>query len=429
MKPHPMHACIKELFDLRRGNIVLGLDVIQALLNSLSNPQTKFQSIHIAGTNGKGSVASALSTILTQAHYKTGLFTSPHLVRFNERIRINNQEISDDEVYRLCQTVKQIPYPDRIPTFFEYNTAMAFQAFADHHIEWGIIETGMGGRLDSTNVITPTLSIITNISVEHTAFLGNTLSAIAVEKAGIIKKKIPVITGAKQKKVLSIFEEEARKKTAPLYRLGTEFRVRRTQNGFTYYGLDHTLKNVQTNLLGNYQIDNAALTLCACELLIRQGVRITMADALKGLADNVWAGRLEVVHHSPKVILDGAHNLIAARNLARFLQQNEQKEKTTLVLGILDDKPHIAMLKTLLPHCHRVILTQPQTERAILVETLFHDVKELNLPQQVDQAPDVPTALKLALHTSPNTETICLAGSLYVVGDAKLHIEKKPLFQ
>jgi len=426
-----MHACIKELFDLRRGGIVLGLETIQALLDRLQNPQTKFSTIHIAGTNGKGSIASSLSTILTQTRHHTGLFTSPHLVRFNERIKINNKEITDDEVYYTCQKIKEITLKGRIPTFFEYNTAMAFDVFAAHNVDWAIIETGMGGRLDSTNVILPKLSVITNISLEHTDFLGKTLSEIAFEKAGIIKLKTPIVTGAKQKKVLDIFTSIAKEKKAPLYCLGKEFKIRRNKNGtFTYYGLDHTLKNVRTNLLGNYQIDNAAITLCVCELLIRQGVKTTMDDAMKGLRENIWAGRLELIHSSPRVILDGAHNLIAARNLAKFLLQNEIRKQTTLILGILDDKPYKAMLKILLPCCHRIILTRPKTERALPVDTLISAARELELRGvQIDWSEDVPAALELALQTSPTTETICLAGSLYLVGDAKSHIEKKQLFQ
>jgi dihydrofolate synthase / folylpolyglutamate synthase len=191
--------CLKEMYSLRRFGIKMGLDVIEAILDRLGNPQNSFSCIHIAGTNGKGSIASTLAAIFQDAGYRTGLYTSPHLVRFNERIRIDGNDIADKDVVAAHNAVKKVHMGDRDPTFFEYTTAMALYAFANAGVTWGIIETGMGGRLDATNVLNPEITIISNISKEHSFYLGNTLAKIAFEKGGIIKENTPVITAVNGK--------------------------------------------------------------------------------------------------------------------------------------------------------------------------------------------------------------------------------------
>jgi dihydrofolate synthase/folylpolyglutamate synthase len=193
------NRCLKTLYGLRRFGIILGLDTIKGILNALGNPQNNFGCIHVAGTNGKGSVASALSSILQESGYKVGLYTSPHLVRFNERICINNRQISDADVVKSHKAVQQVHHGNRSPTFFEFATAMALYEFGRQTVDWAVIETGMGGRYDATNVIQPAMSIITNVSMEHRDYLGNTLARITREKAGIIKPGVPVVTAIKQK--------------------------------------------------------------------------------------------------------------------------------------------------------------------------------------------------------------------------------------
>ena len=195
----PYNSCLKEMYGLRRFGIKLGLDTIANILDVLGNPQKNFPCIHIAGTNGKGSIASSLSTILNLSGYKVGMYTSPHLVKFNERICINNIPVLDEEVVESFAAVKNLHSEDREPTFFEYTTAMALYVFAKHKVDWAIIETGMGGRLDATNIIEPEVCVISNISKEHQAYLGNTIHEIAGEKGGIIKENIPIVTGVKQK--------------------------------------------------------------------------------------------------------------------------------------------------------------------------------------------------------------------------------------
>ncbi|MGD9081062.1 MAG: folylpolyglutamate synthase/dihydrofolate synthase family protein, partial [Desulfobacterales bacterium] len=303
------NSCLKTMYALRRFGIILGLDTIKGILGALGNPQNDFNSIHVAGTNGKGSVASALSAILQESGYRVGLYTSPHLVRFNERICINNHQISNLDVIKSYQAVKHVHHGDRSPTFFEFATAMALYAFSRQKVDWAVIETGMGGRYDATNILTPAISIITNVSMEHRDYLGNTLAEIAREKAGIIKQATPVVTAVKQKQARSIVREVARKKSAPLFMLGKDFAVRQHQSGhFSYYGFENTWRQLKTPLLGRYQIQNAALALAASELLIKNNVPIAPKSIKQGLANTRWPGRLEIVCDKPLVILDGAHN-------------------------------------------------------------------------------------------------------------------------
>jgi len=415
--------CLKTMYGFRRFGIKLGLSTIKKILAGLGDPQNNFACIHVAGTNGKGSVASSLASILHRSGYKTGLYTSPHLVRFNERIQVNNRPITNEKVVTSYSAVKNAHSGKRDPTFFEFTTAMAFFEFAAQKVDWAVIETGMGGRLDATNIINPTLSIITNISLEHREYLGNTLAQIAAEKAGIIKKRTPVITGIRQKKALAEIERIAAEEKAPLFRLGTDFKVRRNQaQTFSYYGMGNVWHNLQTALPGSYQVDNAALVLAACELIGKNNTAITLDHIQEGLTKNHWPGRLEIVSNNPFIILDGAHNLAAARNLAKFLATNLAGKDITLVIGILDDKPYKGMLKSLLTPVNRVILTRAKTDRALEPGKLFEETKSFFPDATI--IPDVAQAIKNAVETTPRQGAICIAGSLYVVGEAKEAFEK-----
>jgi len=416
-------SCLKHMYALQRFGIKLGLSTIRKILKGLGDPQNTFACIHVAGTNGKGSVASSLASILYRSGYKTGLYTSPHLVRFNERIQVNNRPITNKNVVASYNAVKRVHHGKRRPTFFEFTTAMALFEFGRQNVNWAIIETGMGGRLDATNIIRPALSIITNISLEHREYLGNNLSQIAGEKAGIIKKRIPVITGIRQRKALAVVERIAGEKTAPLFQMGADFKIRRSPPGaFSYYGLENVWRNMQTALSGSHQVDNAALVLATCELLNRNNVVISLDNIKKGLSKNIWPGRLEIVSDDPSIILDGAHNLAAARNLAGFLSTNLAGRNITLVIGILDDKPYKAMLKSLLPSADRVIFTRAKIDRALAPQKLYEVAKNLNKNTAI--IPDVARAVKHAIDTGPPHGAICIAGSLYVVGEAKEAFEK-----
>jgi dihydrofolate synthase / folylpolyglutamate synthase len=416
------NSCLKTIYNLRRYGIILGLSTIRKILQGLGDPQDTFNSIHVAGTNGKGSIASALATILHVSGYNVGLYTSPHLVRFNERMCINNRHISDENVVASYEAVKSVHYGSREPTFFEFATAMALYEFGRQKVDWAVIETGMGGRLDATNIIKPALSIITNISLEHKIYLGNTIAEITREKGGIIKNNVPVVTGVKQKNAISVLKTIADSKSTQLYRFGDAFRVRRNNGSFNYFGLENVWRNVHTGLLGNHQINNAALVLASCEILNKNNLGLTPQNIKDGLVQNRWPGRLEIVSWSPLILLDGAHNFIAARNLAGYLSENLSDRNITLVVGILDDKPCGAMLKSLIPFCNRVILTSPKIDRALPPEKLYPMAKEMI--SDIHIIPDVDKAVIYAIETASPKDVICIAGSLYVVGEAKELFEK-----
>ena len=416
-------ACLEEMFGLARFGIVLGLDTIRNILDGLGNPQDSYACIHIAGTNGKGSIASTLSTILMSAGYKVGLYTSPHLVRFNERICINNIPISDQEVVESYLQVKEADKGSRSATFFEITTAMALAEFKRNGVDWAVIETGMGGKLDATNILSPKLCVISNVSLEHQSYLGKTIAKIAGEKGGIIKPGTPVVTGVKQKSAISVIETIAKANKAPCYRLGDAFHIRRGRNRtFSYSGIRNRWSSLKTGLAGNHQFDNAALVLAACEVLNQQHANLPDEIVKKGIENNKWPGRLEVVSQNPLVILDGAHNLAAAKLLRQYLSELKRQE-LTLVIGILDDKPYEAMLKELLPVCSKVILTSPKIDRALPVEKLAEIARGLH--QHIEVIPDVDKAVFHAIDNALPNEAICIAGSLYVVGEAKQALETR----
>ena len=410
--------CLQSMFALQRFGIKLELDTILGLLKLLGNPHLSYRCIHIAGTNGKGSIASSLALMLNDSGYRVGLFTSPHLIKFNERIQINGKPINDEKVVSLYKTIRNADRGERKATFFEFATAMALYEFACNQVDWAVIETGMGGRLDATNIIKPKLSIITNISLEHQEYLGNTLTQIAVEKGGIIKPNIPVVTGVSQKSVISVIEEISRRQNAPCYRKGKDFRIRCKANGhFDYFGIDQNIKNLTTGLAGNHQLDNAAIVLAACEQLINQGMILPQNVIRNTLKNNHWPGRLEKVCAKPRVILDGAHNLMAARVLSDYIKEELKEFATTLVVGILDDKPYEKMLKLLVPVCRKVILTKPKINRALAPQKLFDIVIPIN--SNIEIIEDVAVAVSTAIKNCRSHEAVCVAGSLYVVGEAK----------
>ncbi len=419
MEDTAYHSCLESMFRLHRFGIKLGLDTISAMLSALGNPQNKLHCIHIAGTNGKGSVAAMLTAVLRAGGCKVGRYTSPHLERFNERICIDDQPISDNEVVAGCRRAMAIENLPRQPTFFEFTTAMAFDAFARHQVQWAVIETGMGGRLDATNVLHPEISIITNISLEHKQYLGKTLPLIAGEKAGIIKPGIPVVSGVRQKSARQVIEHQAATERARLVQWGRDFKTRRhPTSGFNYIGLYNRWSGIQLNLAGEHQVDNAALVLAACELLAHGNHAQIGETAIRhGLSTVSWPGRLEIALKEPYLILDGAHNLMSARILGRYLTRHLADRHITLVVGILDDKPYNSILKDLITPCKQVIVTQPKIDRAIPIERLEIIAKAFN--PNVTVKKDVAEAVRYAIATASPQDVICVAGSLYVVGEAK----------
>ena len=352
------------------------------------------------------------------AGYTVGVYTSPHLVHINERFTVNGAPISDQEVLEAYQAVKNVSGLERQATFFEYTTAMALYAFNKANVDYAVMETGMGGRLDATNVLTPELSIITNVSIEHEMYLGNTIAQIAYEKGGIIKKNTPVVTGVRQPAAIQTMEGIAREKNAPLFRMGKDFKTRRLPGGgFTFYGQDQTWKGLHCSLKGEYQIPNASLALAGCQVLIKQGAVMTEDHVRKGLEQVKWPGRLETIQESPMVILDGAHNLAAMKVLTKYLAETFADRDLTVITGFLDDKPYKIMLPMLDALAARMIITRPKIGRAVETEALLALIRDKK--ERFVEKPTVEKAVQFALSTAKESDVIVIAGSLYIVGEAR----------
>ncbi|MEW5735259.1 MAG: folylpolyglutamate synthase/dihydrofolate synthase family protein [Thermodesulfobacteriota bacterium] len=415
-----------ELFSLGRFGIKLGLETMTGLLAAAGDPHQSFRSIHVAGTNGKGSISASLGSIANLAGHRVGVYTSPHLVHVNERFCVDGLPVSDEEVLESYLTLKQAKDLPRTPTFFEYTTAMAFTMFARRSVDLAVIETGMGGRLDATNILSPELCVISNVSLEHQAYLGRTVSAIAREKGGIIKPKTPVVTGVTQKSALSALATIAEEKRAQLYSHGSDFFTRRRPGKvFSYQGIKKNLADVALALEGPYQSDNAALVLAAWEVLSQNGFKIKEKTVREGLLRVRWPGRLDLVCDKPRVVLDGAHNLSAMQALTAHLEKNGSGRSLTVVAGFLDDKPYGRMLSLLLPLCRRLILTRPAIDRAIDTAPLL-SMAEAEVPDS-RMIPNVAEAVAKAVSIAGPDDTILCVGSLYVVGEALAALRKMGL--
>jgi dihydrofolate synthase / folylpolyglutamate synthase len=414
---------LSSLYRLRRFGIQLGLTAISRLLKGLGNPHNRYPCVHVAGTNGKGSVAAMLSSVLSHGGYKVGLYTSPHLVRFNERIQVNANPISDEQVVEAAQAVQRIYTQGDPPTFFECATAMAFHHFALANVDVAVIETGMGGRYDATNVVHPLVSIISTVSLEHTEYLGGTPARIAREKAGIIKPGAGVVTGVRQQAALRVIEAQAARQGVSLLRLGKEIRCRKEKNGcFTCRCPDRRWTGLRVGLLGKHQINNAALVLGAVALLVQKGMKISDEAVCEGLAAVRWPGRLEVACRHPLIILDGAHNPAAVRELTSFLRHEMDSRKLILVVGILADKAWRPMLRELAQVSGTFIVAAPACERAADPQDLAAFLRCLHRKAVV--APSIPEGLSTAVEHSGKDDVICVTGSLYTVGEARAFLEK-----
>ncbi|MCD4744167.1 MAG: bifunctional folylpolyglutamate synthase/dihydrofolate synthase [Desulfobacteraceae bacterium] len=423
--------CLDKLFKLGRFGIKLELDTISNILKLLNSPQKNYKTIHIAGTNGKGSIGTYISSILIQAGYRTGFYTSPHLIKFNERFSINGIDVSDAEIVQAYQAVNKVDIGKRKATFFEIATAMAFYIFNKNRVEFAVIETGMGGRFDATNILTPEISVISNLSIEHTDYLGNTIKALAREKAGIIKLNKPVVTGVIQPSGIEFIKTKAKEKSAPLYIYKKNFSTRKApnHNRFSYKGIFQELKNIETPLKGDHQRDNTALALAALELLSvkrkdNDKQIFTESNVRKGLKKTKWPGRLDYVLDKPCVIIDGAHNQHASKILSDYLRKNFEGVKLTSVIGILDDKPYESMLKNLVYSSSRIIFTKAKTGRSIDPLILKKATAKFSNAEIIIME-DVGKACAFAINTSKESDAVCIAGSLYVAGEAKEKIDNE----
>jgi len=412
---------INRLYGLQKYGIKFGLSKTTNLLAKFGNPQVGQRYIHIAGTNGKGSAAAFIAAVLQQAGLKVGLYSSPHLVRFTERFQINNREMDQDTAVDLMEALHEAFVQEEPPTFFEVTTAMALIYFAREKTDLSILEVGMGGRLDATNVIVPMVCGIASIGMEHREFLGNRLTDIAREKAGIIKPGVDVITSASQPAVIDIVKAIARQKKAPLWRVGNEIRYRTTRKGFHYTGPHLRLEGLSLGLKGAFQSRNAALALGIVERLIQKGYAISAGDVRDGLAHTRWPGRMQVVSHAPLIIVDGAHNPPAIRTLAASVRKGFTYERLILVIGVMADKDLYPVLKGIVPLADYTIYSRPVYARAAPPERLMATAAPLGKPGEI--AATLPQALDRARKMADPRDMILVCGSLFTVGEALTYFD------
>ncbi len=401
--------------NIKRFGSKLDLHRISSVLALMGRPHLRFRTIHVAGTNGKGSTASYIKSILMQAGYKVGLYTSPYIVKFNERIAINDVYISDDDIVRYANQIK--PLWDEFNemgetiTFFEVITAICFLYFRDQKVDYGVIEVGLGGTLDATNVIRPQVSVITNISFDHMNVLGNTLESIAKNKLGIVKDNVPLVTSVSQEELLPLFEETVKTHHTTMTRIDctkVTDRVVNEQTSFTYEGNHYVL-----NLPGFHQIKNAVLAIEAIKALAkRRNLTITEEMIQKGLFETKWPGRLEIFDHH--IVLDGAHNIGGALALKDAMMAIFPDKKIKCLVSIMHDKEHAKIIDVLDSFCDELYFTQFDYERRADANDLFleshHQNKKVYLDYQL--------AFEELRHLQEN-EILLMTGSLYFISEVR----------
>ncbi len=413
------------MFSLERFGIKLGLENITEFLGRIGNPSHELKSLHVTGTNGKGSVCVFVSEILRKHGLKVGLYTSPHLVDFRERIKINGREISEKDVVRLgielrtAMDAMTSESKEKQLTFFEFTTGLAFKYFAEKKVDIVVAEVGMGGRLDATNVLNPEVSAITRIGLEHTNYLGSTIQEIAREKAGIIKKNVPVITCERKPEALSVIVGTCEKKGAPLRRIGKDFDVSRIDQSLNGTGFDYSGRNdyrdLRTKLLGAYQAENAGAAIAMVEELVERGLTLTEKEIREGLLASKWPGRLDIVSRKPMIMLDGSHNPDGVATTVGVLE-DLGLTPLTFVLGCMDDKDSRGIVRALAPAAEKIISTQARYKRALPAKKLALIVSEEFAGRQ-DVCEDSEQAFDLGVEDICG-KGLCIIGSLYLVGEA-----------
>jgi dihydrofolate synthase / folylpolyglutamate synthase len=408
---------LDRIYNLRGGEIDLRLDRMDLALSLFDHPEKKFPSFHIAGTNGKGSTAAMLHRILSLAGYRTALYTSPHLISFTERMRIDDSEISPDEVTELAEEVRVITAAANVPlTFFEYITVMAFVYFARQKIEVAVVEVGLGGRLDATNLVVPVVSVITTISKDHEAYLGADLVSIAREKGGIIKHGIPVVVGAVPETVADSFRDMAKERCSPCYLFGENFRISLKNAGvFDYTGIKRNYVSLSLALRGRHQRNNAAAALAALELG-SEAFPVSEDVVREGLKTVTWPGRFEIVQKNPTVILDGAHNGEGANALAAEVEEYRQGRKIRLLFASMEDKDWRLMLATFTRCTDEVVLTRVGMERSADPQLLATQLSDKIHYRVIE---DARQGLKFLLDSARSGDIILVTGSLYLLGEIR----------
>lgn len=420
-------AALEYLYALRKTGIKLRLSHTEHLLSLLGNPEADFSSVHVAGTNGKGSVCAMIYSTLVEAGLSTGLYTSPHLSEFTERIKVDGKEIPKKSLTRLLEDI--MPMVDVMgadeslgkPSFFEVVTALAFKHLSDEEVDYAVVETGLGGRLDATNVLKPVVSVITNVQLDHTEVLGNSLEDIAREKAGIIKKETPAVTAESDARALEVLETACLKNHSPLYVVGEDVNYRIIscgENGivFDVEGL-RKHKGLKTNLLGRHQALNAATAVAALDIINAGHDKITEENIRNGLKSVDWPARFEQLNTKPKIILDCAHNPAGAETLAKTLEDLYPKNKVILVFGASNYKDVPGILAKLTPKAKAVLAVRSRHPQAESPEKLCDMVKSYGI--QCTDAHSMEESIGEAKKLAGKEGVIVFAGSIFAVGDAR----------
>ena len=427
MESKKYQEALDYLFGLLDGGIKLGLENTQKLLAHFGDPHLKVPTIHIGGTNGKGSTAAFTQSILQATGHRVGLFTSPHLLDIRERYRINQSLIEKDEFAELIHRLRRAAEKLAIaPTFFEFGTVLAFLYFYEKKVDWNVIEVGLGGRLDSTNLCRPEIAILTSIDLDHTQYLGEDLEAIAKEKAFIIKESGTVFAHIEHAGAKRVIRQAAHRQGAKLYCLGEDFSAQirshaKDGQSFDFLWDNMRMQELSLPLIGRHQVSNAALAVAACTWLGQKTGAIDEQSIRLGLNNTRWPGRLEVIDGHPQMVLDCAHNPAGVRNLTLALQENFKFARCILILGIMKDKPVEEMLGIFAEIADHWIFTRPRQERSMapgeLAKTLAHTgISKTGAVETIDSMPE---AIKRAQCMAGPNDLICIAGSIFTVAEAK----------
>jgi len=413
----------------------LGLERMEASLSYFGNPHKKLNFIHIAGTNGKGSVCSTLSAILNEQGYKIGLYTSPHLVRLNERFRFCEEEISDDEISDLISKIREIIEKGYELSYFEITTLMAILWFYGKSCDFCVLETGLGGRLDATNIVQPVITGITSISIDHKKYLGNDIKSIAYEKAGIIKRKIPVISACKDLQAMDIIHYRAKELNSEIRQIGRDFDIILKDGLYSYMGWSIKIKDIDYKLKGIHQGQNLAISLAILERLRESVINISEKSIKAGCVGVNWPCRCEVIEGRITVILDGAHNPDGVMALREFILEKSGEflsKRKYLLWGCSDDgldekdkgKDIKQMLMEILPFFEKIIVTEPpETRYTVKIERWQKLININNLDIFFEQ--NYEKAIKKILDVIPENALLCVSGSLYLTGKIREFLIKE----
>jgi len=408
---------LNTIYNLRGGVIDLRLDRMNQALALFDHPEKQFPSFHIAGTNGKGSTAAMVHRILSQSGYRVALYTSPHLVSFTERIRVGAEEIAPNEVVALAHEIWDRTEAANVPlTFFEFVTVMAFIHFARLKIDVAVVEVGLGGRLDATNLVRPVVSLISTISKDHEAYLGSDLLSIAWEKGGIIKQGVPAVCGALPTDVAALLKDIADERNAPSYFLGRDFTFSlKNDHLFDYRGLKWRLIDLDVALRGRHQKRNAALALAGLEIAAHD-FPVNESALREGLKAVRWPGRFEIVRDHPTIVLDGAHNGEGVRALIEELESFREQRKVRLLFASMEDKDWRLMLESFSEVVDEIVLTRVNMERCA---DPFQLASQLGGKIPHRAIGNAPAALEYVLDRADSDDIILIAGSLYLIGEIR----------